>query len=217
MKQPESVNAATPVSGSVAALKASIAAIHYHSARGGNDISSLLARLAAIRDECNFCVPIPAPFDAAHGCASLHCLCCYRSLKEAPTDLGWIKHSRTEGICFDCIESLHRTMVALRETEARHRKSHARPEQRKTMKSKTNIRTATALAVACSVLLGLCSCSNRPIQAETPLPDAAFVVESGPDEIGWSRMWVVRHKETGQRFVFTERASGGILLAPLKP
>ena len=64
--------------------------------------------------------PRTSSFAAPHGCASLHCLCCYRPLKEAPTDLGWIKHSVTEGICFDCIESLHRTMVAHREAEARH-------------------------------------------------------------------------------------------------
>lgn len=85
------------------------------------------------------------------------------------------------------------------------------------MKYQTNIRTAAAMAVACSVFLGLCSCSDRPIQAETPPKDVAFLIESGPDEIGWSRMWVVKHKETGQRFVFTERSSGGIFLTPLKP
>ena len=46
--------------------------------------------------------------------------------------------------------------------EDTERKAHARPEQPKTMKSKTNIRTATALAVACSVLFCITGCDHKP-------------------------------------------------------
>jgi hypothetical protein len=40
------------------------------------------------------------------------CVYCDEPLKPAPTKRGWVKKDRTHGICFRCIESLHRTMVA---------------------------------------------------------------------------------------------------------
>jgi hypothetical protein len=48
-------------------------------------------------------------------------------------------------------------------------------------------------------------------------PSWSFVIESGPDEIGFSQVYVIRHKETGRRFVMTQRGSGGTTVTPLLP
>lgn len=81
-----------------------------------------------------------------------------------------------------------------------------------------NIRKPTA--IVCCALLGLCSCGKgereRQIQLENPPNNVAFVIESGPDTIGRAQMFVIKHKETGQRFVFTkDTGSGRIFLMPL--
>jgi hypothetical protein len=70
---------------------------------------------------------------------------------------------------------------------------------------KINIRKTTA--IACFALLWLCSCGKD----EKPVRDA-FEIESGPEKVGWSHLWVIRHKETGERFVLTGRSH----LVPLK-
>jgi hypothetical protein len=79
----------------------------------------------------------------------------------------------------------------------------------------TRTRTVTTIAAACvCILLGACSPQPTPAQLE----NAAFKIESGPEEISSGvRLWVVKHKESGQRFVFAERSSGGIVLTPLNP
>lgn len=40
------------------------------------------------------------------------CMYCDSSLYASPTELGWVKHSYGKGICFNCIEDLHRHMIA---------------------------------------------------------------------------------------------------------
>ena len=39
----------------------------------------------------------------------------------------------------------------------------------------------------------------------------AFVVESGPERIGYHNIRIIRHIETGKRFIFTERSSSATL------
>jgi hypothetical protein len=70
----------------------------------------------------------------------------------------------------------------------------------------------------CCLAIVLCSCSPEPSEKiKSPLKDVAFVIESGPEDIGYSAFWVIRHKDTGALFVFVERGSGGgLFLAPLK-
>jgi len=42
------------------------------------------------------------------------CIYCESKLKPAPTELGWVKKDRLSGICFDCIESLNKTMLSIK-------------------------------------------------------------------------------------------------------
>lgn len=53
---------------------------------------------------------------------------------------------------------------------------------------------------------------HERIEAAKPL--AHFEIISGPDEIGYNEFFVVRHKQTGTRWVLVQRGSGGIFLAP---
>jgi len=43
----------------------------------------------------------------------------------------------------------------------------------------------------------------------------AFGAESGPYKVGSYRFWVIRHTDTGQRFVLVENG-GSVALQPLK-
>jgi len=93
-----------------------------------------------------------------------------------------------------------------------------RGAERKDMKNIKRQSGKLGRLLGAALLLGLCSCSDRQIPVKPPPKESAFVIESGPDYIGWSsRTWVVKHKETSQRFVYTERVAGGICMTPLKP
>ena len=56
--------------------------------------------------------------------AVVRCIYCDEELKPAPTTRGWVKKDRTHGICFPCIASLHRSMVAHQKAEAEYEKEH---------------------------------------------------------------------------------------------
>ena len=45
------------------------------------------------------------------------CIWCERKLKKAPTELGYVHLRHKEGICFDCIESLYKSMQCVKEAE----------------------------------------------------------------------------------------------------
>lgn len=45
--------------------------------------------------------------------------------------------------------------------------------------------------------------------------DSSFVVENGPEKIGFSLFRVVRHEKSGHRFVYIERDGGGMFLHTL--
>lgn len=64
------------------------------------------------------------------------------------------------------------------------------------------------VTMALAVVMG---CSRNQLEEPTP----AFVIESGPEIIGWSRAWVIKHKETGRRFILTESPQGGTDMEPL--
>ena len=45
------------------------------------------------------------------------CIYCERKLKKAPTELGYIHVRHNKGICFDCIESLYKSMQCVKKAE----------------------------------------------------------------------------------------------------
>jgi hypothetical protein len=46
------------------------------------------------------------------------CVVCERELQPSPTPLGWSRIRYEQGICFECIESLYRMMVAIKRADA---------------------------------------------------------------------------------------------------
>lgn len=42
------------------------------------------------------------------------CIVCEKALREAPTTDGWIRVRYAEGVCWDCVESLHRHVEAVK-------------------------------------------------------------------------------------------------------
>lgn len=71
----------------------------------------------------------------------------------------------------------------------------------------------SVIFVVSSLALVITSChiDGRPRSSEIE----NFTIESGPDKIGWSEIWVIRHNQSGERFLFSERSSGGLFIVPI--
>jgi len=83
------------------------------------------------------------------------------------------------------------------------------------MKDKTNIPALAVLILIFAFIICACSYKKEPQSEGKVLENSAFVVESGPEMIGRSSFWVVKHKESGQRFIHVS-SNVGIYSEPLK-
>lgn len=50
---------------------------------------------------------------------------------------------------------------------------------------------------------------------EPPPSNQTFIVESSPDTVGLSQFYVIRHKVTGERFLYVQRNGSAISVVPM--